>query len=199
MEIKNIIFDFGGVLIDWNPRYLYRNMFHDEVEMEFFLEKICSPEWNLKQDAGRSFNEATKELANKFPQYENEIRNFYSNWTKMIGGSIEENVVLIEDLKDKYRLFGLTNWSAEAFPIVFNQYPFFKELEGIVVSGIEKIVKPDARIYKLLLTRYGLIANESLFIDDNQENINAANKLGFKTIHLKEKVSLKNELQKLAV
>lgn len=199
MEIKNIIFDFGGVLIDWNPRYLYRNMFHDEVEMEFFLEKICSPEWNLKQDAGRLFNEATKELANKFPQYENEIRNFYSNWTKMIGGSIEENVVLIEDLKDKYRLFGLTNWSAEAFPIVFNQYPFFKELEGIVVSGIEKIVKPDARIYKLLLTRYGLIANESLFIDDNQENINAANKLGFKTIHLKEKVSLKNELQKLAV
>ncbi len=198
MGIKNIIFDFGGVLIDWNPRYLYRNVFHDEIEMEFFLEKICSPVWNLKQDAGRSFNEATKELVNKFPQYENEIRNYYSNWLKMIGGAIEENVVLIEDLKNKYRLFGLTNWSDEAFPIVYNQYPFFKEFEGIVVSGTEKIVKPDARIYKLLLTRYGLIANESLFIDDNQENIKAANKLGFKTIHLKEKVNLKNELQKLA-
>ena len=199
MEIKNIIFDFGGVLIDWNPRYLYRNVFQDEVEMDFFLEKICNPEWNLKQDAGRSFNEATKELINKFPKYENEIRNYYSNWTKMIGGAIVENVALIAGLKDKYRLFGLTNWSAEAFPIVFNQYPFFKEFEGIVVSGIEKIVKPDARIYKLLLTRYGLIANESLFIDDNQENINAANKLGFKTIHLTETVHLKDELQKIAI
>ena len=187
MEIKNIIFDFGGVLIDWNPRYLYRNLFHDELEMEFFLEKICSPEWNFKLDAGRSFNEATKELANKFPQYDNEIRIYYSDWIKMIGGAIEENVALIGDLKDKYRLFGLTNWSAETFPKVFNHYPFFKELEGIVVSGTEKLVKPDARIYKLLLTRYGLIANESLFIDDNQENINAANKLGFKTIHLKER------------
>ncbi len=199
MEIKNIIFDFGGVLIDWNPRYLYRNVFHDEIEMEFFLNKICSPEWNLKQDAGRSFNEATKELVNKFPQYENEIRNYYSNWTKMIGGAIEENVALIEDLKDKYRLFGLTNWSAETFSKVFNQYLFFKEFEGIVVSGSEKIVKPDVRIFKLLLTRYGLIANESLFIDDNQENVKAAIKLGFNTIHLKEKVNLKNEFQKLAI
>jgi 2-haloacid dehalogenase len=195
MEIKNIVFDFGGVLIDWNPRYLYRDLFRDEVEMEFFLEKICGPEWNLKQDAGRSFNEATEELLNKFPQYENEIRNYYSNWTKMIGGAIEENVALIDDLKDKYRLFGPTNWSAEAFPVVFNQYPFFKEMEGIVVSGIEKIVKPDERIYTLLLTRYGLIANESLFIDDNEENINAANKLGFKTIHLNENVNLINEIQ----
>ena len=199
MEIKNIVFDFGGVLIDWNPRYYYRDVFHDEVEMEFFLDKICNSEWNLQQDAGRSFNEATKELVNRFPKYENEIRNYYANWTKMIGGAIEENVVLIGDLKDKYRLFGLTNWSAEAFPIVFNQYPFFKEFEGIVVSGIEKIVKPDTRIYKLLLTRYGLIANESLFIDDNLENINAANKLGFKAIHLKEKVNLKNEVQDLTI
>ena len=199
MNIKNIIFDFGGVLIDWNPRYLYRNMFHDEIEMEFFLEKICSLEWNLKQDAGRSFNEATKELVNKFPNHENEIRNYYSNWTKMIGGAIEENVALLEDLKDKYRLFGLTNWSAETFPKVFKHYSFFKELEGIVVSGTEKLVKPDARIYKLLLTRYGLKANESLFIDDNHENIIAANKLGFKTIHLTETANLKDELQKLAI
>ena len=199
MNIKNIIFDFGGVLIDWNPRYLYRNLFQDEIEMEYFLEKICSPEWNLKQDAGRSFKEATKELVIKFPQHENEIKSYYSNWTKMIGGTIKENVDLVEDLKDKYRLFGLTNWSAETFPKIFNQYYFFKEFEGIVVSGTEKLVKPDAGIYKLLLTRYKLIANESLFIDDNQENINAANKLGFKTIHLTETVNLKNELKKLAI
>jgi 2-haloacid dehalogenase len=199
MEINNIIFDLGGVLIDWNPRYLYRNVFHNEVEMEFFLEKICSPEWNLKQDTGRSFDEATNELANKFPQYEKEIKVYFSNWTKMIGGVIEENVALLDDLKDRYRLFGLTNWSAETFPMVFNQYPFFKKFEGIVVSGTEKIVKPDAQIYQLLLTRYGLKANESLFIDDNLENINTANKLGFKTIHLQENANLKIDLQKFVI
>ena len=99
MEIKNIIFDFGGVLIDWNPRYLYRNVFHNDIEMEFFLEKICNAEWNQKQDAGRTFNEATKELVNKFPRYENEIRNYYSNWTKMIGGPIKENHGFIKGFK----------------------------------------------------------------------------------------------------
>lgn len=199
MQIKNIIFDFGGVLIDWNPRYLYSKVFHDEDKMEFFLDKICNNEWNAKQDAGRTFNEATKALIIKFPDYKNEIEYYYSNWRTMIGGSIEENVSQIEKLKHKYRLFGLTNWSAEAFPIVYNQYSFFKEFEGIVVSGVEKITKPDERIYKLLLNRYRLKANESLFIDDNLENIIAANKLGFKTIHLGKNVCLKNELQTLGV
>ena len=199
MKIKNIIFDFGGVLIDWNPRYLYRNVFQDEAEMEYFLKDVCSTEWNIKQDAGRSLNEATEELVKEIPQYEKEIRNYYSDWVKMVGGAIEENATLIKDLKDKYRLFGLTNWSAETFPIVFDQYPFFKELEGIVVSGTEKIIKPDARIYQLLLTRYGLTANESLFIDDNQENINAANRLGFNTIPLLKGVNLKDELERLGL
>ena len=197
MEIKNIIFDFGGVLMDWDPRYMYRNVFDDDNEMEFFLETICNSDWNIKQDAGRTFDEATKELIIKYPKYENEIRIYFSNWIEMIGGAIDENVVLIDDLKDKYRLFGLTNWSEETFPLVFNKYSFFKEFEGIVVSGTEKIIKPDAGIYKLLLSRYGLTANESLFIDDNQDNITAANKLGFKTIHLGEKVNLKDEFQKL--
>ena len=197
MEIKNIIFDFGGVLMDWDPRYMYRNVFDNDDEMEFFLENICNSDWNIQQDAGRSFEDATNELVLKFPKYESEIRSYFSRWIEMIGGAIDENVILIEGLKEKYRLFGLTNWSAETFPLVFNQYPFFKELEGIVVSGTEKVVKPDASIYKLLLDRYKLAAEESLFIDDNKENIIAANKLGFKTIHLGEKVNLKSELQKL--
>ena len=101
MKIKNIIFDFGGVLIDWDPRYLYRNVFQDEAEMEYFLKDVCSTEWNIKQDAGRSLNEATEELVKEIPQYEKEIRNYYSDWVKMIGGAIEENAALIKDLKDK--------------------------------------------------------------------------------------------------
>lgn len=197
MKIKNIIFDFGGVLIDWNPCYLYQDVFKDKEEMYFFLSNICSLEWNLKQDAGRSFSDATKELVSKFPQYETEIRMYYSEWKKMIGGAIEENVSLLKDLKNKYRLFGLTNWSAETFPIVFDKYSFFKEFEGIVVSGAEKIAKPDERIFKILLNRYELKACESLFIDDNKDNIDAANKLGFETIHLHESVNLKDKLNLL--
>jgi len=199
MVVKNIIFDFGGVLIDWNPRYLYRNVFRDEVEMEYFLERVCSLEWNLKQDAGRSCSEATKELVHQFPQYENEIRLYYSNWITMIGGAIEENVSLLNGLKNKYRLFGLTNWSIETFPLVFDQYPFFKEFDGIVVSGSEKIVKPNENIYKVLLNRYELKANESLFIDDNQENISSANNLGFETIFLDKEVVLKDEFARLEI
>ncbi|NOQ27255.1 MAG: HAD-IA family hydrolase [Bacteroidales bacterium] len=199
MKIKNIIFDFGGVLIDWNPRYLYCKIFQDETEMEFFLSQICNHEWNLKQDAGRSFIQAIKELGDKFPKYESEIKTYYHNWIEMIGGEIKENVSLIKHLKAKYRLFGLTNWSAETFPKIINQYPFFKEFEGIVVSGTEKIVKPNPKIYQLLLARYGLKANESMFIDDNQENIFVANKLGFHTIFLNEGVNLKNELHSLGI
>ncbi len=199
MKIKNIIFDFGGVLMDWNPKYLYREVFKDEKEMKYFLEDICTHEWNVKQDAGRSFDEATDELVNKYPKYQKEIRLYYSQWMTMIGGAIDENVSLLDDLKSKYRLFGLTNWSAESFPLVFDQYPFFKVFEGIVVSGAEKMLKPDARIFQLLLSRYEIEANESLFIDDNQDNINAAIKLGFKTIHLHQEVNLRERLQSLGI
>ncbi|PIA78672.1 HAD family hydrolase [Gaetbulibacter sp. 4G1] len=199
MKIKNIIFDFGGVLIDANPRYFYQDVFNDSEKMELFLETICSASWNLKQDAGRSFSEATQELINKFPDYTDEIKLYYSNWPKMIKGPIKENVNLIDKLKIHYRLFGLTNWSAESFPIVYNQYPFFKKFEGIVVSGDEETIKPDIQIYNVLLIRYNLKAYESLFIDDAKENIEAADKLGFKTIHYKDRGSLKHELKKFNI
>ncbi len=199
MGIKNVIFDFGGVLIDWNPYYLYENTIQDKEELDFFLSNVCNSEWNLKQDAGRSFNEAIKELINRFPQYENEIKMYYSDWITMIGGEIEENTSLLKGLKNNFRLFGLTNWSAETFPLVYDQYPFFEEFEGIVVSGKEKLVKPDERIYKVLLNRYRLKACESLFIDDSQDNIDAAGNLGFETIFLYEGVNLSDRLKSLNI
>ncbi|TKG97067.1 HAD family phosphatase [Puteibacter caeruleilacunae] len=195
MDIKNIIFDFGGVLIDWNPEYLYRHVFSEKSEMDFFLKHICSSEWNLQQDAGRPFGQATLELQLKFPRYHNEIELFYLKWDQMLGGEITKNVKLIDELKTKYSLYGLTNWSAETFPIVFQRYQFFKKLDGIVVSGEEKMIKPDPSIYCTLLDRYQLIARECLFIDDNKENISAANRLGIHTIHLQQGVDLKKELQ----
>lgn len=198
-NIKNIIFDFGGVLIDWNPRHLYKKVFNDAAEMENFLKYICTSEWNAKQDAGRSFTEATEELLRLHPEYETEIRKYYDNWPEMIKGAITENVALINPLKTKYKLFGLTNWSAESYPIVYKQYAFLHNLEGIVVSGTEKLIKPDRRIFDLLLDRFQIKSSESLFIDDSAINIETANKLGFHTIHLPEGTNLRYELEKLNI
>jgi 2-haloacid dehalogenase len=196
MAIKNIVFDFGGVLIDWNPRYFYKDVFRDKSEMEFFLSNICSSEWIQKQDAGYPFSEATKELQNQFPKYKNEIEMYHTNWKIMLRGEIIENTKLLKPLKTKYRLFGLTNWSAEEFFIVFERYLFFKNFEGIVVSGQEKMVKPNRDIYELLLNRYELQAVESLFIDDNLNNVKTAKELGFFTIHVNGNQSLEEHLIK---
>ena len=198
-EIKNIVFDFGGVLIDWNPRYLYRTVFTDEQEMEHFLATICTSDWNLRQDSGYPLSQATEELIAEHPEYSREIGLFYREWEKMLGGECVENTRLLKTLKRKYHLFGLTNWSAETFPIAYKKYSFFSDLEGIVVSGQEKQIKPDEAIYKLLLSRYNLQANECLFIDDNLKNVNTANKLGFSTIHLAEGVNLSEQLAKQGI
>lgn len=196
MKIKNIVYDFGGVLMDWNPRYLYKNIFQDKQEMEFFLSEVCSLEWNSQVDAGRPFSTIVEELIILHPKYQKEIELYQNHWIDMVGGSIAKNVSTIDQLKGKYRLFGLTNWSAETFPFVYEKYAFFKELEGIVVSGEEKIIKPDAKIYQILLERYHLKAEDCLFIDDNYANIVAAEKLGFQCIYLAKDINLTKELEK---
>jgi 2-haloacid dehalogenase len=192
MHLQNIIFDFGGVLIDWNPKYLYENVFDTEEEMNYFLENVCRYDWNVLQDAGRPVSEATMLLQEKHPEYSEQISYYYGRWEEMLGGTIDENVKLIKPLKKRYKLFGLTNWSAETLPIAIDRYSFFKDLDGIVVSGDEKIVKPDPKIYEVLLSRYNLDAESSLFIDDNADNIETANKMGFKTVHFTDKVNLEH-------
>lgn len=195
MKIQNIIFDFGGVLIDWNPEYLYRNVFETEEEMNFFLDNVCRYDWNLLQDAGRSVSEATLILQREHPKYSKEIAYYYGRWEEMLGGTIDENVKLIEPLKKRYKLYGLTNWSAETLPIAMKKYNFFKDLDGIVVSGDEKIIKPDPKIYEVLLNRYSIDAESSLFIDDNADNILTAKEMGFKTVHFTDKVNLEQLLE----
>jgi len=195
-EIRNIIFDFGGVLIDWNPLYLYKDVFRDKLELDFFLNEVCNHKWNEKQDAGRPFKDGIAELVIKYPQYSKEIEMFYTHWIDMVGGEIKENTSLISELREEYLLFGLTNWSAETFPLIYNKYPFFEELDGIIVSGEEKIIKPDPEIYKRLLHKFEIEAEDSLFIDDNQMNIQTAKNMGFHTIHLKQGVNLREEMKK---
>ncbi|MDO9260423.1 MAG: HAD family phosphatase [Flavobacteriaceae bacterium] len=199
MNIKNIIFDFGGVLVDWNPRYLYKTVFNDAAQMEYFLTHICTEEWNLQQDKDRTLEEGTLLLQKQFPDYADLINLFYDQWEVMLNGEITENVKLLPQLKQHYPLFGLTNWSAETFPIALNRFSFFKIFDGIVVSGEEKMIKPDKDIFHLLLNRYQIKASESLFIDDNINNIIAANEMGFHTIHIKPTIILEEELKKMGV
>lgn len=197
MAIKNIVFDFGGVLVDWNPRHLYKNHFQDTETMEYFLKNICTEEWNIEQDRGRSLSEATAELQKKFPEHSESIALFYGEWETMLKDEIPGTVALLHKLKQKYRLFGLTNWSAETIDIAYRRFSFFKEFEGIVVSGTEKLIKPDKRIYQLLLDRYSIKAEESLFIDDNSNNVNAARELGFEAIHFQNPEQLETALAKI--
>lgn len=199
--IKNIIFDFGGVLMDWNPRYFYKDYFNDDEKMEFFLRNIATDEWNAEQDRGRSLAEGTEILIAKFPEWETEIRAYYDNWTTMLRSDIPENVAVLRQLKHSdYELFGLTNWSAETFPYALTNYDFFEIFNGkIVVSGEEKLIKPDTKIWQVLLEKYSIQSNESLFIDDNPKNIEVAKNLGFITVHITEETNLAEELRELGV
>ena len=194
-KIKNVIFDFGGVLMDWNPRYLYRNLFESESEMEFFLQNVCTNEWNVQQDAGKPLQQATAEKIKEFPDYKNLIEKYYGQWEIMLKSDIYQNTYLVKLLKDKgYRVFGLTNWSAETFPIAYKRYSVFQEFEDIVVSGEIKMIKPNPEIYEFALNKFGIEADETLFIDDNAANIATAHDLGFSTIHLTEDINLEQKL-----
>lgn len=196
-QLKNIIFDFGGVLIDWNPVYLYKKIFETEEEMNYFLENICTYDWNILQDAGRPISVATAEKQAEFPEYKDLIAMYYGRWTEMVGGLFEENVKLIKPLKKKYKIYGLTNWSAETIPMAMERYDFFDDLDGIVVSGAEKLIKPDKKLYQILIDRYSITPQESLFIDDNAKNIAAAIEMGFQTIHLTLETNLEEKLNEL--
>jgi 2-haloacid dehalogenase len=199
MKTENIIFDFGGVLVDWNPRYLYKDYFKEDSEMEYFLKNICTEEWNLEQDRGRALAEGTTLLQNKFPEYKSLIQLFYDKWEVMLKSDIPETVALIYQLKQKYKIYGLTNWSSETISIAYKRFDFFKEFNGIVVSGEEKIIKPDKEIFHLLLNRYHLNAEDTIFIDDNINNIETATEIGLYTIHFESTSQLEATLSSINV
>ncbi len=196
-NINTIVFDLGGVLVDWNPEYVYRKVFEDDQEkVDWFLNNICTSEWNIEQDAGRTLNEATELLVNKYPEYETWIRIYYDRWEDMLAGVIRETEEILNQLKksNAYRLIALTNWSAETFPIALKRFSFLKQFEGIIVSGTEKTRKPFPEIYQTLIERYHLTPENCIFIDDNLENVIAAEKLNINGIHFKSAEQLKKEL-----
>ncbi|MDA8758344.1 HAD family phosphatase [Flavobacteriaceae bacterium] len=201
-EIKNIIFDLGGVLIDWNPEYVYLEVFEgDRKKMQWFFDEICTMDWNENQDAGYPLQKATEERVKMFPQYEEWIRMYYGRWEEMLGNSIKGTVDILNHLlrNPNYRVVALTNWSAETFPVALERFEFLHRFEGIVVSGTENTRKPFAEIYQLTLDRFDFMAEESLFIDDNLRNIEAAANLGIHTIHFKNPEDLKLNLLAKAI
>ena len=199
---KNIIFDLGGVLIDWNPEYVYLKEFNnDRKEMKWFFDNICTFDWNENQDAGYPLEKATEERVKLFPQYENLIRIYYGRWEEMLGGPIERTVSILRRIKKKNKLnvFALTNWSAETFPIALQKFDFLSLFEGIIVSGEEKTRKPFKKIYQITIDRFEIDPTESLFIDDNLRNVKAAEKLNIKGIHFKNSDKLEIELRNLKI
>ncbi len=186
--MKTIIFDLGGVLIDWNPRYLFCSVFKNrESDMEYFLTEVCNQEWNEKQDAGRTFAEGEREVIAKFPKYKSEIETYFKRWPETLGKPIDGTVQILKQLalEKKYQLLALSNWSAETFPFAYERFEFLKIFENILVSGQEKLIKPDPRFFNLLVERFKVVPSESVFIDDVEKNILGAQRLGFNTIHFK--------------
>lgn len=195
--MKTIIFDFGSVLVDWNPRHFYRSVFKTTEEMEWFLTHVCNEEWNSHHDAGVRFEDNQTGLIAQYPQYETQIKQYYVHWPDMLGDEIPGMWTVVNDLKEKgYKVYGLTNWSAQTFPIAYNKYRILRAMDGIVVSGEEKCIKPGAEIFKRLLDRFHLQAQDCVFIDDNIHNVAAAKALGFDTIHFAGAENLQEELHK---
>ena len=200
-HIETIIWDLGGVLIDWNPDYVYRHIYPDPVERQWFFDNVCTHEWNLMQDAGRSLDEATEEKVAEWPEYAEQIRAFYGRWEEMLGGPIAESVEMLRTLKDKAHLrqFALTNWSHETFPVAQDRYDFLQWFEGIVVSGVEKVVKPQREIFEILLERYGVDPARAVFIDDNAGNVEGAMAMGLQGVHFRSPSALSEEFRALGI
>ena len=194
---ETIIFDLGAVLIDWNPRYLYRKIFKDESKMEWFLNNICTPDWNEEQDAGRSFKEASDLLIEQHPEWETEIMAFRLRWEEMLGGPIEGTVEILNAVKNsgQYKLIALTNWSAETFPIAKSKYDFLGWFDGIVMSGEEKTRKPFSKFYRIMIDRYDLKPERCVFIDDNPRNIKGGLDHGIPGIQFIDPQQLKESLR----
>jgi 2-haloacid dehalogenase len=194
--VNAVVFDLGGVLIDWNPRYLYRTFFpDDEAGMERFLEEIGFAAWNDKQDAGRPFAEAVAELTALHPHHTDKIAAFWTNWAESLGDAIDGTVSILRRLKKAgVPLYALTNWSAETFPVARQRFDFLTLFDGILVSGEEKIRKPDAAIFHLMQQRFSLEPGRTIFIDDTAKNIAAAEKLGFIVLPFTTPASLQSSL-----
>ena len=194
------LFDLGGVFFDWDPNHFFKDIFDTSDERKYFLTEVCNDEWNVKQDAGRTIAEAESELIPKFPQYEKQIKMYYKYHRKMLKGTFDESIKVLKKLKKQnYECFVLSNWAAETFVGMTDDYPFLQLFDGLLISGEDKLMKPDSAIYELAINRFNLNPNETVFIDDKLENIQAAKNLKILTIHLTDPSKIEYEINKFLI
>jgi 2-haloacid dehalogenase len=194
-ELTTVVFDLGGVLIEWDPRRMYRTLFDDEADMEQFLATICTSEWNLEQDRGRPVAEATELLTAQFPEHTDLIRAYYGRWEEMLGDLIWDTVAIVDDLHEQgVRLVALTNWSHEEFPAARPRMTFLDHFDGVLVSGEVKLIKPDPAIFELLVDRHRVDPATAVFVDDSPANVASAANLGFDAIHFTSSAQLRADL-----
>jgi len=195
-----VIFDLGGVLIDWDPRHLYRKLFDDDAAMESFLAEVTTPAWNAEQDAGRSWVEAVATLVERHPDQRELIEAFHRRWPEMLAGPIDGTVAILQRLRAAgIRLFALSNWSAETFPIARHQFPFLEWFDGILISGDVGAIKPDHRIFEHIVGRHAIEPAATVFIDDSPGNVEAAARLGFISLLFVDAGSLQDDLTRLGL
>ena len=200
-NINTIIFDLGGVLVDWDPINLYKKVFDTEEKAKWFLASVCTPEWNIEQDGGRLIADAVALKVSEFPEYKKEIELFYQRWEEMFTGVIQVNIDLQQQLiaNPNYKVYALTNWSAEKWDIALKLFPFFKDFDGVIVSGIEKTRKPFDAIYQLILDRFQINPKKALFIDDNLENVNVAKRNKLNAIQFTGNELLVNQISEFNI
>ena len=200
-QIDTVVFDLGNVLIDWNPRHLYRKLFGSDVAgMERFLADVCNGQWNEQQDAGRTWQEGIDAAIAQHPQHASLIRAFHERWAEMLGGPIHDSIAVLDELRTAgTRLLALTNWSSETFPIALERYEFLRWFEGIVVSGRERLIKPDPAIFRLLISRFRVDVERAVFIDDSPRNVEGARHVGLRALHFTGADTLRTDLRALGL
>jgi 2-haloacid dehalogenase len=200
-QITAVVFDVGGVLVDWNPRHLYRQFFGaDEAAMERFLAEVCTAEWNARLDAGFPFAEGVAELMTAHPDRADLITAYYERWYEMLGGAFEGTVAILRELRRAgVRTYALSNWSGETFPGTRARYPFLDEMDGVLISGDVKLGKPDPAIFRVFLSRFGLKAETTVYIDDSAANVAAASGLGMIAIRFEDAARLRSDLRRLGL
>jgi 2-haloacid dehalogenase len=200
MKIEAIIFDLGNVLISWDPANLYRKLFTDRQEMDYFLTNICTMEWHTLQDGGRSPDEGTKDLLTRYPQHEEAIRTYYTRWKEMFNGPIEGSVQILKELKEKdYLVYALSNWNRELYEQTVDDFPFLDWFDGKIISSDDGMKKPDEAIFQLLFERFNIDPKTAIFIDDNKANIETAERLGLRSILFTSPEALRHQLQTLQI
>lgn len=200
-----IVFDLGAVLIDWNPRYVYRRVTKDEAKIETFLREVATSEWNSQLDAGTPFAAAIAKRIEEFPEWREWLEMWRVDWPTMLNGPIDDAVSIFMELVEQRKhgkikgIFALSNWEANTIKIAKARFPFLQHFDGRLISGEERLIKPDPRFFQLLESRFGIVPERSFFIDDVMKNIETAKNLGFQTHHFVQAQALREDLERRSV